>query len=192
VSDPFAVLGLSPTATLDEVRAARRRLAKELHPDRHAGDAEAARAVAERRMQEVNAAFDRAVRALLRPQAPPPPSPGRRATAPPAPAPVVRVRGVHTDVSSFVVDVLRAEAFEALLIVASWLGDVLDADPPGTLELHLFDPECYCRLDLVPEAGASMVSVTVGAVDGAPPPPTTDFVRDLFVNELNRLADGRF
>ena len=77
-SDPFAVLGVAPTATLAEVRAARRRLALQLHPDR-GGDAE--------RMQEVNRAFDQAVRALLgRPErVVPPPSPAP--TPPPAPTP---------------------------------------------------------------------------------------------------------
>ena len=54
--EPFEVLGLDPDATLEDVRAARRRLAFELHPDRTSGDP-----VAARRMQEVNVAFDRAV-----------------------------------------------------------------------------------------------------------------------------------
>src|SRR5215475_7371451 len=75
--DPFAVLGLAPTATLAEVRAARRRLAKEIHPDLGGDDG---------RMREVNRAFDQAVRRLLgRPERgdpPPPPTPGEPAPAP--------------------------------------------------------------------------------------------------------------
>ena len=51
------MLGVSRAATLDEVRAARRRLALELHPDRATGNPDA-----ERRMREVNVAFDQAVK----------------------------------------------------------------------------------------------------------------------------------
>ena len=68
--EPFEVLGLDPDATLEDVRAARRRLAFELHPDRTSGDP-----VAARRMQEVNVAFDRAVRTILRRGAGPPERP---------------------------------------------------------------------------------------------------------------------
>ena len=80
VSDPFEVLGLPATATLDEVRAARRRLARAAHPD-VGGD--------ERRMREINQAFDQAVRRLLgRPDRSDPPAPGpRRRLAPHRPSP---------------------------------------------------------------------------------------------------------
>ncbi len=33
----FAILGISPNATTDEIRSAFRRLAKEFHPDHHTG-----------------------------------------------------------------------------------------------------------------------------------------------------------
>jgi DnaJ-class molecular chaperone len=36
----FAILGISPHATVDEIRSAYRRLAKEFHPDHYAGDSE--------------------------------------------------------------------------------------------------------------------------------------------------------
>ena len=51
-ADPFAVLGVAPGASGDEVAAAYRRLAKRWHPDR-AGGQDAAR-----RMAEINAAYD--------------------------------------------------------------------------------------------------------------------------------------
>ena len=51
-ADPFAVLGVAPGASGEEVAAAYRRLAKRWHPD-HAGDQDAAR-----RMAEINAAYD--------------------------------------------------------------------------------------------------------------------------------------
>lgn len=53
VDNPYAVLGLSPNATDEEVKQAYRQLAKKYHPDRNPGDQEAAR-----KMQEVNEAYD--------------------------------------------------------------------------------------------------------------------------------------
>jgi hypothetical protein len=50
--DPHGVLGVSPTATPEEIAATYRRLAKEWHPDRGGG------AAAEARMAEINAAYD--------------------------------------------------------------------------------------------------------------------------------------
>ena len=75
-ADPFAVLGVAPGASGEEVAAAYRRLAKRWHPDR-AGGQDAAR-----RMAEINAAYDlvrserwlersgRAAPPAARPQAP--------------------------------------------------------------------------------------------------------------------------
>lgn len=53
ISDPYKVLGVSPNASDEEIKAAYRALAKKYHPDLNPGDAEAAR-----RMNEVNAAYD--------------------------------------------------------------------------------------------------------------------------------------
>jgi DnaJ domain len=50
--DPHAVLGLDAAATPDEVTATYRRLAKQWHPDRGGGPE------AERRMAEINSAYD--------------------------------------------------------------------------------------------------------------------------------------
>jgi hypothetical protein len=181
--DAFAVLGVSRAATLDEVRAARRKLALELHPDRATGNPDA-----ERRMREVNVAFDQAVK-LIR---------GERDTAPaarePEPPPVRRVARISTDVASFVIDCMRPEAFERLFIVSHWVGEPLYADPPGLLEVHLQEPSpCFCRLELMPEAGATMVSITVATIEPWwMAAPDTDAVRDLYVLMVNQLSAEDF
>ncbi|MEG2212458.1 MAG: J domain-containing protein, partial [Clostridiales bacterium] len=53
ISDPYKVLGVSPTASDDEIKTAYRKLAKQYHPDLHPGDA-----VAAGKMKELNAAYD--------------------------------------------------------------------------------------------------------------------------------------
>jgi hypothetical protein len=177
--DPFALLGVPRTADADDLRAARRRLAMDEHPDRGGSAA---------RMQAINVAFEQAM-ALLAQPAPvveeataPPPSP------PPADAPRPSGRRwVERDEPSFVIEALPPEAFEALLVVATWMGEVLVDDPPYLLEAHVNDPaECWCRLELLPEAGASTVILTVAGVEGTTPP--VEVVRDRWIDNLNRLG----
>ena len=51
--DPYQVLGISPTASEDEIAKAYRKLAKKYHPDLNPGNKEA-----EKKMREVNAAYE--------------------------------------------------------------------------------------------------------------------------------------
>ena len=53
----YQVLGITESASADEVRRAHRQLAQVLHPDRQAGASAAEQSLAERRMREVNAAW---------------------------------------------------------------------------------------------------------------------------------------
>lgn len=194
--DPFAVLGLAVGASVAEIRSARRRLALDLHPDLGGSD---------EAMKALNAAFEAAIahatgRRPLRSSVSKPDvrstterdeTYGSRATRssrqdePSGSRPWGRFAQDHP---SFVVDALPAEAFEALLIVTSWIGEVLVDEPPYLLEVHLYEPsEACCRLDLVPDAGSSTVSITVGAVDGGRPP-DVEVIRDVWVAHLNQLG----
>ena len=182
--DPYRVLGVDAAADADELAAARRRLARTLHPD-VGGDGNAMRAV--------NAAYDEAVARLeqrltgdgeLRAAEATVEQTGTRTV--PRQQPFRRHGGVRSDVPSFTIDVLPVEAFEALLVVNSWVGEVLDDEPPYRLEVLLRDPwQCWCRLDLVPDAGGTTVSLAVAAPDGMPTPDPED-VRDLWVALLNQ------
>ena len=169
MDDPRAVLGVGPDATDAQIRRARRRLARQLHPDLH-GDG--TRAEAERRMAQVNRAFD-ALRA--------------GATAPPAaPGPEPSASGTLAAPDAFAIEALPVDAFEATLLAAVELGDVVRAEEPYLLAVLLDDPgPCQCLLELAPDAGGTTVTI-----DLAPrhfgSPPTVQAVRDAFVAEIAR------
>jgi hypothetical protein len=91
------------------------------------------------------------------------------------------------DHPSFTVEALPAAAFEALLLVAGWLGETIDDDPPYRLDVAIADPvHGWCRLDLIPDAGATTVSLTLGTERSADPP-DIDRVRDAWIAGLNSL-----
>lgn len=56
MNDPYKILGVSPTATDDEVKKAYRELARKYHPDKYAGTDLAD--LASEKMKEINAAYD--------------------------------------------------------------------------------------------------------------------------------------
>ena len=189
-SDARRLLGVSGDATADDVRAARRRLAKELHPDVAGGDAEAMRRLNEAVavvLAELGGSGSGGASATA--GATPPtfrnqwqgrPSGGFRQH--------VKVPVAH-DVASFVIEALPVEAFEALLVATSWIGEVISDEPPYQLDVLLTDPiRCWCRLDLVPDAGASTVSVTIARLPDEPDLPDIDDVRDLWVQCLNDVG----
>jgi len=192
VPDPFGALGLPVDASLADIRTARRRLALEAHPD--TGGSEEA-------MKSLNLAFEAAVAHATgrRPLGAGHRTPGPASRPPASEPPSTRSRVTRTqrgrrpvehDSPSFTIDALPAEAFEALLVVTSWIGEVLVDEPPYLLDVHLYEPDhCWCRLELVPDAGGSTVGLTVASIGGSPAP-EVDAVRDLWVANLNQL--GRF
>ncbi|MGH9178577.1 MAG: DnaJ domain-containing protein [Acidimicrobiales bacterium] len=173
MEDPGDVLGVGPDAGVEDLRRARRRLAKALHPDLHAGPA---RLEAERRMAVVNRAYDE-----LR----------RRAEAVPGvpPAPAGPAEDDWAD-AAFAIEALPVDAFEATLLAAVNLGDVIRAEEPYLLAVLLDHPgPCQCLLDLAPDAGATTVTIEVAPRHfGECPSPAA--VRDAFVEELRRQAGG--
>ena len=187
--DCFEILGLdAERAEPDDILRARRQLAARFHPDR-GGDPG--------RMVEVNAAADRALRQIaLRTRG------GSASEQSREPSEVwgedAPERGrsgsvdAHrtSDHPSFTVDVLPVDAFEGLLLVVAELGEVVDEDPPYLLETLIRDRGdghgTWCRLELVPDAGSTTVSLLVdsdGPGDGA----TVTEIRDAWIAGLNRL-----
>ena len=60
VNDPYEVLGVSPNATDDEVKAAYREMARKYHPDNYTNNPLSE--LAQEKMQEINEAYDTIVR----------------------------------------------------------------------------------------------------------------------------------
>lgn len=184
VAEARKLLGLDADAGADDVRAARRRLAKNVHPDAGGDD---------RAMRELNEAAEMVLDELDRPASlgatfvsadPVPPAPAGGMGSAPASGP----GRVDHDVASFTIEALPVVAFEALLVVTSWIGEVVVDEPPYQLDVVLTDPlRCWCRLGLVPDAGASTVALTIASLPGEPLPPI-DSVRDLWVASLNQLG----
>lgn len=173
-ADPYSVLGVDPGVDVEAIHEARRALAKVRHPD--AGGSLAA-------MQELNAAVDAAladVAARSGATSLPHSTRPRRQPSPPPRG------GVRQDHPSFTIEALPAEAFEGLLVAAAELGDLVDDDPPYLLEVSMTTPSAWCRLEIVPDAGASTVSITTARTPGHPTPDVYE-VRDVWIDALNRL-----
>jgi hypothetical protein len=90
--------------------------------------------------------------------------------------------------AAFVIELPVPEAFEALLVVTSWIGELASDDPPRALEVLLVEPSpCWCRLELLPEGRSTSVGIMVAAAADVPRPSMVD-VRDTWIANLNQLA----
>lgn len=90
--------------------------------------------------------------------------------------------GLAVDRPSFVVDVLPVDAFEWIAASTRIIGQIVDEDPPYSLEF-LVDarPDRWCRLEIVPDAGSSTVSIIADGHDPSEMVP-------LFVHIINELG----
>lgn len=162
VDEALELLGLDASSSADEVRSARRRLALDVHPDVGGSD---------ERMARVNRAVDVLLHHLRHG------SPEPRVARPDS-----SMSTFVVDRPSFVIDALPAEAFEWLLLAARVLGEIVDDEPPYVLEVLLDSrPDRWCRLELVPDAGSSTVSIVAENAD------TDELVR-LWVSTVNELG----
>ena len=164
------MLSVERGASADEIRRAWRERARTVHPD--VGGTDAA-------MQELNEALHSALAYV-----------DVVSIVSVANSPVLVRR--ERDISSVTVDVLPAECFEALLIVAGISGAISHEEPPYQLEFSLHDSDVtgalngWCRCDLVPEAGATTVSLLVGTETSAEGI-SVEEVRDYLVANLNAI-----
>lgn len=176
--DSYDILGVSRDASRDDIIAARRRLARSLHPDAGGTHGE---------MAAVNEAF----RLLLS-------SRGRGGDSPPvadtsgqstdAESPTARADRQYRDVPSFVINALPVEAYEVLLVAAASLGEVVDDDPPYLLEVLVRDPgPVWCRFELVPDAGSTTVTLSCDVEPGYKVY-SVEEIRDMWIVTINGSA----
>lgn len=90
--------------------------------------------------------------------------------------------------AAFVIELPVPEAFEALLVVTTWIGELAGDDPPRSMEVLLAEPSpCWCRLELLPEGRSTSVGIMIAAAADVPRPAMVD-VRDTWIAHLNQLA----
>jgi hypothetical protein len=167
--DPWHELGIDgDTATADDVKAARRRLAKVHHPDLAAGRGET---MTGDRLAVVNRAAELALADLAtRDAAPadpvPMPAPGDESS--------IWLQGEDEVDATFSIPHLPVDAFELLLLAFSSIGDPKEIDEPYVIAGMVDDPFVgMARVELVPEAGGSIVTVTTSPFHRAGTPPPT-------------------
>lgn len=183
IGDPFSFLGITPSTDEAVIRAAWRREAKKHHPD--VGGTE-------EKMRLLNTALTEAL-ALI----------GAAAHADTAENLNVEKqktsseqftyisRQVLHDRSSFTIDLLPVDSFECVRLAGSVLGSIIDEECPYIVEFSLEnsdlgDPHSgWCRCELVPEAGGTMVHLTVGAQSHRV---SVERVRDCLIDQINRTS----
>jgi len=163
IAEFYKLFGLTQTASIDEIIQARRFLALEFHPDRGGSD---------ENMALVNLAFDEIMNWHRQQQSEP-----LQISIPKVPS------AFDVDRPSFVINALPVVAFELLLLAGRIIGDVALDDPPYLLEVQIEDPVItWCRLEVLPEAGSSSVSLMVDGQTNAVS------VRDLWIRTINEIG----
>jgi hypothetical protein len=179
-SESFEILGINSEADDVEIRRAWKEKAAKLHPDVGGTHND---------MIRLNDALKVALAHVhsteLRKDETTPQSTSRKA------------RGfVVRDMSCFTIDTLPVDAWQLLYVSANHCGPIIDEEEPYVLEFLLSDTSIeafasvMCRCEIVPEAGASTVHLSLftehGSVNGV------EIVRDLLVSTINELDGGHF
>ena len=175
-SEAFALLEVMPGCSTEEIRKAWRAKSVLFHPDA-GGTTEG--------MIKLNVALELALswKPLVEDIQEPTSEPARPATT---------IHRLRRDVSSFTVNVLPVECWQALEVVAALCGPIIQEDPPYLLEFLLHDSSLpgshhgWCRCECVPEAGGTMIHLTVGTTHEQELP-NIDEVRDFLVDQLNSI-----
>ena len=154
----LAFLGVEPGYNEGHLATARRRALLRHHPD-HGGTREA--------LEQVHLATELLFRALK--------------VELPADD---RVRFVR-DCPSFTINVLPVDAFELLVLASANMdAEIIDEEPPYMLEVMLRTPTtAWCRCDVVPEVGGSIVTLSTEAMVDR----SIEDIRDLWVESINEL-----
>lgn len=182
--NPFDVLGVSPGSSPEVIRSAWRQLAKESHPD--AGGDEVG-------MVRLNEAL---ALALADVNINPADTQNWGTVQPSTPRLHTTEEKIHRmrhDVSSFTLNVLPVESFEFLEIVANISGSLIETDCPYLVEFSLenlgddFSLADWCRCELVPEAGGTMVHLTVGGL-GVNSSLDVEVIRDQLIRCINEIG----
>lgn len=161
---PHEILGLVEGASVTEIKAARRRLAHQYHPDHPSGDAE--------RMREINEAYAELLSGAPSAQSPPP-----------AAAPV--------NEASFAIDVLPVYAYRYVAVAAAQLGDVWTVDEPYEIEVLLYEPNgSGLSIELAPDAGGTTVTL-IPDRGRAAEEPSAEWLVERMMHELSALLAAR-
>lgn len=181
--DPFSVLGIDPSASEAEVRAAWRREAKKHHPD-VGGTDDVMRALNDALHQALTLnTLDSHSRTIVDGSTNEPQRTSHQVST--------LSRQVVHDRSSFTIDLLPVESFEFVRLAGSILGSIIDEECPYVVEFTLENSDLvnpssgWCRCELVPEAGGTMVHLTVGSDSR---PESVEHIRDCLIHHINSLS----
>lgn len=181
--DPFSVLKIAPTTDEAVIRAAWRREAKKHHPDVGGSD---------EIMRELNEALHQALLQKSIDLFPESDVTTRTEQSQVRREHVTMMsRQVLHDRSSFTIDLLPVDSFEFVKLAGAFLGSIIDEECPYLVEFSLENADLvspqsgWCRCELVPEAGGTMVHLTVGAESR---PVSVEHIRDYLVHHINRLS----
>ncbi len=197
--EALGILGISPGATADEVRAAYLRLIRDRHPDVAGGDA-----ITTRQAARVTQAYA-VVRAVLRatgattvpepPATPPPPTPPAGAAARwPFDAQAEPTDAEAVDGDTIAIAAPPPEAFAALFDAAGRVGHVAYFDRQlGILETVVrFEggPTCSVLITLQGRAHHTDAFCTMESIEAAPTPPIRPVVEALVEELVHPSPEG--